>query len=30
VGDPRSMFDDVYHELPPHLVEQRSQVGEGS
>jgi 2-oxoisovalerate dehydrogenase E1 component alpha subunit len=29
VGDPRSMFDDVYHELPPHLVEQRAQVGEG-
>jgi hypothetical protein len=23
------MFDDVYHELPPHLVEQRAQVGEG-
>jgi 2-oxoisovalerate dehydrogenase E1 component alpha subunit len=29
VGDPRSMFDDVYHELPRHLVEQRAQVGEG-
>jgi 2-oxoisovalerate dehydrogenase E1 component alpha subunit len=29
VGDPRSMFDDVYSELPRHLVEQRSEVGEG-
>lgn len=29
VGDPRSMFDDVYAELPPHLLEQRAQVGEG-
>jgi 2-oxoisovalerate dehydrogenase E1 component alpha subunit len=29
VGDPRSMFDDVYEELPRHLVEQRAEVGEG-
>lgn len=29
VGDPRSIFDDVFHELPPHLLEQRAQVGEG-
>jgi len=27
VGDPRSMFDDVYAELPRHLREQRAQVG---
>ena len=30
VGDPRTMFDDVYEELPPHLLEQRAQVGEGN
>ncbi len=29
VGDPRSMFDDVFHDLPRHLVEQQAQVGEG-
>lgn len=27
VGDPRSMFDDVYAVLPRHLREQRAQVG---
>ncbi|MFZ0159251.1 MAG: thiamine pyrophosphate-dependent dehydrogenase E1 component subunit alpha [Kineosporiaceae bacterium] len=27
VGDPGSMFDDVYAELPRHLREQRAQVG---
>jgi 2-oxoisovalerate dehydrogenase E1 component alpha subunit len=27
VGDPRTMFDDVYAELPWHLREQRAQVG---
>ncbi len=26
-ADPRTMFDDVYAELPRHLVEQRDQVG---
>ena len=26
-GDPRTMFDDVYAELPRHLREQRDQVG---
>ncbi len=26
VGSPRTMFDDVYAELPRHLVEQRRQV----
>ena len=30
VGDPRSMFDDVYEELPPHLVDQRTRLGEAS
>jgi len=25
-GSPASMFDDVYHELPPHLAEQRDEV----
>lgn len=29
IPDPRSMFDDVYHEMPRHLREQRDQV-EGS
>ncbi len=29
VGDPRSMFDDVFHELPPHLLEQRAQLEGG-
>jgi 2-oxoisovalerate dehydrogenase E1 component alpha subunit len=27
VGDPRTMFDDVFAELPRHLREQRAQVG---
>jgi len=27
VSDPRTMFDDVYAVLPPHLREQRDQVG---
>ena len=27
VSDPRTMFDDVYAELPRHLREQRDQVG---
>jgi 2-oxoisovalerate dehydrogenase E1 component alpha subunit len=27
VSDPRTMFDDVYATLPPHLLEQREQVG---
>jgi 2-oxoisovalerate dehydrogenase E1 component alpha subunit len=26
-ADPRTMFDDVYAELPRHLREQRDQVG---
>jgi 2-oxoisovalerate dehydrogenase E1 component alpha subunit len=26
LGSPGSMFDDVFAELPPHLVEQRQQV----
>jgi 2-oxoisovalerate dehydrogenase E1 component alpha subunit len=28
IGSPRSMFEDVYSELPWHLVEQRDQVRE--
>jgi 2-oxoisovalerate dehydrogenase E1 component alpha subunit len=28
IPDPRTMFDDVYHDLPRHLREQRDQVGE--
>lgn len=27
ISDPRTMFDDVYHELPRHLIEQRDQIG---
>ena len=26
VPSPSTMFDDVYHDLPPHLLEQREQV----
>jgi 2-oxoisovalerate dehydrogenase E1 component alpha subunit len=28
IPNPRTMFDDVFHDLPPHLREQREQVGE--
>ena len=28
VPDPATMFDDVYHELPRHLLEQREQLRE--
>ncbi len=28
IPDPRTMFDDVFHELPRHLLEQREQVGD--
>jgi 2-oxoisovalerate dehydrogenase E1 component alpha subunit len=29
IPSPRTMFDDVYHELPRHLREQREQVEDG-
>ncbi len=28
IPDPRTMVDDVFHELPRHLLEQREQVGD--
>ena len=28
IPNPRTMFDDVFHDLPPHLREQREQAGE--
>jgi 2-oxoisovalerate dehydrogenase E1 component alpha subunit len=28
IPDPRTMFDDVYHDLPRHLRDQREQVGD--
>jgi 2-oxoisovalerate dehydrogenase E1 component alpha subunit len=28
IASPRTMFDDVFHEMPRHLREQREQVGE--
>ncbi len=27
IPNPRTMFDDVFHELTPHLIEQREQAG---
>ena len=27
IPNPQTMFDDVFHELPRHLREQREQVG---